>query len=164
MPRYEILLPDPTDHNGGRYRGGRNKAITEEVLEKLRQAFMYGASDEEACAYAEISAATLYNHQKANPEFLEWKNHLKQNPFMLARKTIVDHLNKDPEFALKYMERKRKAEFSPRTEVTGAGGAPIYPDKLEDDEAVNLDDIFSMHTKAKADDERAAEQRAQQQD
>ena len=149
MPKYEVLLPDPTNDKHG-WGGGRPKAINEQVLEKLRNAFMYGASDEEACAYAEISNATLYNHQKANPTFLEWKDHLKQNPFMLARKTIVEHLDKDPEFALKYMERKRKAEFSPRVEMTGKGGASLYPDKINDDEVVDLDSIFTEHAKQRA--------------
>lgn len=142
-------MPDPKKRSDYQ-NAGRNKAVNEEVLEKLRNAFMYGASDEEACAYAEISNATLYNHQKANPHFLEWKDHLKQNPFMLARKTIVEHLDKDPEFALKYMERKRKAEFSPRVEMTGKGGASLYPDKINEDEVVDLDSIFTEHAKQRA--------------
>ena len=149
MPRYELLLPEPTNRDND-WNAGRPKVINEQVLELLRNAFMYGASDEEACAYSGISNATLYNHQKANPTFLEWKNHLKQNPYMLARKTIVEHLSKDPEFALKYMERKRKQEFSPRVEMTGKGGSALYPDKINEDEVVDLDSIFSQHTKQRA--------------
>ena len=75
-------------------------------------------TDTEACLYADISPATLYNYQKEHPEFLERKNLLKEKPFLKARKTIIDNLDK-PEMALKYMERKKKKEFSPTMEISG---------------------------------------------
>ena len=96
---------------------GRIPAITEVELELLRTAFLMGCDDDEACALARISTATLYNHQNANPLFLEWKNALKQQPFLKARQAIVNRLQYDAEFALKFMERKKKREFSPRAEL-----------------------------------------------
>lgn len=94
---------------------GRNTKMTKDVLTKLEDAFALGCTDEEACAYADISHTTLYNYQNANPHFLEEKQRLKQLPFIKARQSIIANLN-DPDFALKYMERKKKNEFSIREE------------------------------------------------
>ena len=52
----------------------------------------------------------------ANPEFIDRKEQLKENPVYKARKSVVDALEANPELALKYLERKRKEEFSPRSE------------------------------------------------
>jgi len=152
MPDFKALLPEPTEGSKHYRNAGRKKTIDEEVLNKLRFAYLYGCSDDEACAYADISRQTLWRHRKTNPDFEEWRDMLRQNPYMLARKTIVDHLDKDPDFALKYMERKRKNEFSPRTEMTGKGGAPLHPEQINDDEVADLDAIFGMHTEKKAED------------
>lgn len=40
---------------------------------------------------------------------------------MKARKSVVNALTKDPDLALKYLERKKKDEFSLRSEHTGGG-------------------------------------------
>lgn len=90
--------------------------MTYEVLEKLEEAFKYGSTDEEACAYADIAESTLYKYQEKNPEFTERKAQLKELPIFTARKSVVDRLSKNPELALKYLERKKKDEFSLRTE------------------------------------------------
>lgn len=96
----------------------RPPAITPTVLERLRQAYLIGCDDGEAALAAGIAVNTIYNHQKANPDFLEWKNALKNMPFLRARKTIVAQLDHDPEFAMKYMERKKRAEFAPNAKIT----------------------------------------------
>lgn len=113
---YSKLLPAHKTSERGREEG-RPNAITPEILERLKQAFLLGCDDTEASAFAGIAPATLYNHQKGNKEFLEWKTALKQNPFLLARQTIVKHLDRDPEFALKYMERKKAKEFGPKAHL-----------------------------------------------
>ena len=97
--------------NKGKKKMGRPTVFTEKVVQKLEWAFAIGASDEEACAYGEISRSSLNNYQNENPEFLDRKHRLKELPYIRARKAIVDNLD-DAEFALKYMERKRKDEFS----------------------------------------------------
>ena len=43
----------------------------------------------------------------------------------LARKSVIGHMEKDGGLALKYLERKRKKEFSPRAEYAGSDGEPI---------------------------------------
>ena len=60
---------------------GRPTVMTKDTIAKLEEAFKCGASDLEACFYADISKDSLYNYQKKHPEFIErkeaLKNHLK---------------------------------------------------------------------------------------
>ena len=90
----------------------RPTKITNQTLGKLREAFLMGCSDQEACLNADINPDTLYEYQKKTPGFTEEKEYLKNNPVLIARKTVVDHLKDDPGLALKYLERKKKDEFS----------------------------------------------------
>lgn len=99
--------------------------MTSEVLSKLEEAFMMGCSDREACLFAGIGTATLYNYQKENPDFVERKDELKENPILIARTSVMRGLKGDPDLALKFLERKNKAEFSLRSELTGAEGKPL---------------------------------------
>lgn len=92
--------------------------MTDEVLQKLEEIFLIGGTDTEACLYADISPATLYNYQKEHPEFLERKDSLKETPFLKARRTIIKSLD-DPNHAFKFMERKKKNEFGPGLEISG---------------------------------------------
>jgi hypothetical protein len=91
---------------------GRPTVLTPEVIRILEEAFLIGCTDEEACFKANISTTPFYEYQKEHPEFKERKEALKQSPFYTARKSVVDNLEKDPDFALKYLERKKKDEFS----------------------------------------------------
>lgn len=97
---------------------GRKTIMTENILDKLKQAFAFGATDEEACFFAEISPATLYNYQDKNPKFLEQKNLLKKRPILLARQEVVNGLKGNPDLALKFLERKAKKEFGTRLDLT----------------------------------------------
>lgn len=94
---------------------GRPTVMTEVTLGKLEEAFAYGASDTEACFYAGINPDTLYEYQKKHPEFTERKEALKEQPILKARQTVVLSLD-DPKNAQWYLERKRKGEFSTKTE------------------------------------------------
>lgn len=104
--------------------------MTPEILERLRQAFAIGATDEEACAYAKIGTSTLYDYQNANPEFSEEKDQLKKNPILKARQELVKGLEGNPELSLKYLERKLKSEFSTRNELTGKDGKDLVPSPM----------------------------------
>jgi len=99
--------------------------MTPEVIAKLEEAFKLGASDIEACAYADIAESTLYKYQEKNPKFTERKAQLKELPTFTARKSVVDNLPKDPKLALDYLSRKKKDEFSSRNEMTGKDGESI---------------------------------------
>lgn len=101
----------------GKNKGGRPTVITEQVVDKLEEAFKIGCTDEEACLSADIDKKTLYNYIKKNPSFSTRKQQLKANPVFLAKKTIVDKLEKDVDIAKWYLERRKKDEFSTKTEI-----------------------------------------------
>lgn len=75
-----------------RHSGGRPTVFTENALRKLEWAFSYGFNDGEACCYASISTTALYDYQKKNPKFTEWKRRLRLRPDLMARITIVNEL------------------------------------------------------------------------
>jgi len=106
--------------------GGRPTSMTPETLDLLRQAFLFGATDEEACAFAKIGKSTLYDYQNANPEFSEQKYQWKKEPILKAKKVVVNSLD-DVKNAQWYLERKSKDEFSPRSEMTGKDGEQLAP-------------------------------------
>ena len=101
---------------------GSPTKMTEKTLTLLREAFLLGCTDEEACLKAEINPLTLYRYQKKNPNYVSQKELWKQNPFLIARTTIVAGIATDPDLALKYMERKKKDEFSLKQEVDVTSG------------------------------------------
>lgn len=94
----------------------RPTVMTAEVIAKLEEAFAWGCTDIEACLNADIAPATLYQYQEKNPKFTERKAALKETPILLARKSVVTKLGKDSDLALKYLDRKKKDEFSTKTE------------------------------------------------
>jgi hypothetical protein len=114
---------------------GRPTVMTDLTVSKLEEAFALGATDEEACFFADISKQTLYDYQDKYPEFIDRKQALKQRPVLLARTSVVNGLG-DPELALKYLERKKKDEFSLRQELTARDGEPIAG--ITDEEKVKL--------------------------
>jgi len=120
-------------------KSGRKPVITQAVIEKLEEAFEWGCTDSEACLHAGCGRTTLYDYQAENPEFVERKNLLKEQPVRIARQAVVEALSKSPDLSLKFLERKKKDEFSLRSEVTGKdGGAvefvPVKVSRLYDDE------------------------------
>jgi hypothetical protein len=119
-----------------RSRAGRKTIMTKETIQKLEDSFSVGSTDLEACMYADISMATLYNYQKDNPEFIERKEMLKEKLVLKCRKELIKAVEGNGDLALKVLERKKKDEFSLRTEFTGKNGGPIemtgYEQKLEE--------------------------------
>lgn len=109
--------------------GGRPTVLTPDVIRKLEEAYALDCSDGEACLYANISRSTLYELQKENPEFSNRKALLKKKPFLVARQTMMRGLEEDYEFALKYMERKKKKEFGLRIESNYSGNISISVDQ-----------------------------------
>lgn len=104
---------------------GRPTVMTDEVLRKLEEAFALGCTDLEACIYADISKTALYDYQQEHPEFTERKELLKENPILLARKSVVEALAEDPDLSLRFLERKKKDEFAQRVENTGKDGKDL---------------------------------------
>lgn len=113
---------------------GRPPAMTQDVVNKLEQAFSLGATDLEACFYAGITKPTLYKYQDENPEFIDRKKALKEKLVLKARSVVADALeNKDKQTAQWYLERRKKDEFSTRHEQTGKDGKDLNPSLNDDD-------------------------------
>lgn len=94
----------------------RPTIMTKEVIDKLEEAFALGCTDLEATLYADIAPATLYKFQEKNPEFVERKSQLKETPILKARASVIKSLESNPELAMKFLERRKKDEFSLRQE------------------------------------------------
>lgn len=105
---------------------GKQKSpkLTEDTIRKLEEAFSIDASVKEACYYADISADTYYRWIKEYPKLSYKLERLREKPVLKARQTVVKSLD-NPDYAFKYLERKKKDEFSPRQELTGKDGESI---------------------------------------
>ena len=95
---------------------GRPSVVTPEVIDKLRQAYLIGATNDEAAHYAGIAPSTLYLYMEKNPEFSEQINAWKNEPILKAKRKVVTDLDSDTNTAKWYLERKAK-DFKPKTEV-----------------------------------------------
>ena len=122
---------------------GRPSVVTEEVVGKLRQGFLMGFTDEEACKYAQIHRDTLYEYQHKNPEFSDKKEAWKLNPILKAKVIIYKNL-KDFKVAQWYLERKCRSEFSLRHELVEENKIQAVIDRLESD---SVDDVAEMAKK-----------------
>ncbi len=101
---------------------GRPTVMTPEIISKLEEAFSVGATDKEAIFLANIASATFYDYCKANPDFAERKEVLKDMPKYKARKNIVAKIDMgDVPVSQWYAERKMKEEFSNRTDLNLSG-------------------------------------------
>lgn len=96
------------------------------TVKKIEEALALDCSIEEVCLMANITRQTYYNWVNSFPELKERFDILRASPFLKARKTINDSLA-NPQFAFEYMKRKKKGEFSERSEVTGADGKELQP-------------------------------------
>jgi hypothetical protein len=102
---------------------GRPTKLTEEVVRKLEEVFALDGTVEEACFYAGISRQTYYEWIKENTELNDKFQALRERPILKARQTVVKSLDQ-PEYAFKYLERKKKKEFGNNLDVT-SGDKPI---------------------------------------
>lgn len=109
---------------------GRPTEISDVKIQKLEQAFSIDATIKEACFYADISPQTYYNWIETRPELLERFNALREKPVLQARQTISDNLKSDPKVAQWYLERKRKNEFSSKTELEVNGALDLTREKI----------------------------------
>ncbi len=123
---------------------GAPSVFTEETLQKLKDAFLMGCTDTEAALFAGIAVSSIYNYQRENPDFLELKRHLKENPKLKARLIVYKELDSlDKETAKWYLERKAKDEFSTKQEVDNTNiNLAIDVNKLNIEEAKKLSEVL----------------------
>lgn len=98
-------------------------------VQRLIDAFKTGCTNEEACLYAGILPNTLKYFEQLHPEFLTIKQALKEYPMLVARKTVVANLEKDPKLAMQYLERKDPS-LNPRLDIT-SGGQQLGGNQIE---------------------------------
>lgn len=125
-----------------KHPGGRPTVMTEEVVAKLETAFSWGCTDSEACVWAGISQDALYDYQRKNPAFTKRKELLKETPTLKARQVINLAIGqKDKQAAQWWLERKRKEEFSTRSELVQPEPVKVFVTKEEQAEADDLIEI-----------------------
>ena len=90
--------------------------MTEETLGKLREAYLMGCTDREACLFADIHPDTLYAFQHQNEEYSEQKRVWQSNPVLRARMAVMEFLQFDAKLAMRYLERRLPEEFGTRKE------------------------------------------------
>lgn len=89
---------------------------SEELVSKLEYAFALGCSVTEACLYAGISRETYYKWCKEDLTLSDRMEELKETPILIARDTVIKGIRNDPDLALKFLERRKKDEFSTKQE------------------------------------------------
>lgn len=87
-------------------------------VEKLIEAFKYGATIKEACAYAVIEVYQYKYFVELHPEFSTIKDACLLRLNLIARKTIVGNLEK-PEGAYFWAQTKMRDEFGKDTQDPG---------------------------------------------
>lgn len=111
---------------------GRPPKITEEILRKLEEGFLYGLTDEQACLYADVPTSTFYDFLKENPKFSERKEMLKNQPKIDTKITLAKSLKNhdDPRLALEIAKHTMRDEYNTRTELTGKDGENLSPPEI----------------------------------
>lgn len=128
---------------------GRPTVMTDDVLAKLEAAFSWGCTDNEACIWAGINPSSLYDYQILHPEFTKRKELLKETPSLKARQVINIALQqKDKQAAQWWLERKRKEEFSIRSELVQPEPIRVFVTKEEQAEAdAEIDKVVPQRDK-----------------
>ena len=119
----------------------RPKKITERVIQKLEEGFIWGMSDREACIYANVAPSTLYDYCNQHKEFSERKELLKESVKMRAKINVARKINSgDVGVSTWYLERKCKDEFSLKQEINHSGDMNITNpiSNLTTDELIKL--------------------------
>ena len=115
---YNKLMP--------KHAGGRPVSITKEVETKLEDAFRSDFTNEEACRSVDISEKTFYRKCKANESFDRKMRAAKDYAAIKAKKNVINGIHEgDKNDSKWYLERRRKKDWSTRTEFTGEDGGPV---------------------------------------
>lgn len=134
-------LPAPRKRKSNRGRKQFDGKDVNDVLQKLEQTAAMDASVEEMAFYAGISTTAYYEYVKVHPKFLDRINALRNKPVLAARQRVIQGIEESYDNAMKYLERKKKAEFSPKVEVFQESNISL---ELEDGTQRTLDGIFGL--------------------
>ena len=114
---------------------GRPTKLTDEVRRKIEEVAALDGSVEEMAYYSGVHRTTLYNWLQEDKDFFDRIQELRERPVLKARQTIVKALD-DPQYAHKYLEKKRRKEFGQNIDVTTDGDklAPLLVKIITNDE------------------------------
>lgn len=124
--------------------------MTDDVVRKLDEAFLYGLTDRQACQFAEIPYSTFTSWLERNEEYRTKKEMLKENPKIRAKINVVKSILKGDLYDSKwYLERTDK-EFNPKSQVDvgNKDGESFKTEsttdlsKLSVEELINLESII----------------------
>lgn len=99
---------------------GRPTKLDDEVRRKIEEAAALDASVEEIAFYAGVHRATLHRWLQEDEGLRDRIQELRERPILKARQTITKALD-DPNYAFKYLERKRRKEFGANVDLTTDG-------------------------------------------
>lgn len=128
-----------------KHPGGRPTIFTPETIRRLKDAFLKGMNDTDACFYAGVGKSAFYDYQKAHPEFSDEKERLRANPVLKAYDAIYGAIvTGDVNTAKWLLERKRKDDFSTKSVIEPTAPIIRYV-TAEDTKAVNehIDGVLS---------------------
>ncbi len=111
------------------------------IVSDLKNAFMRDFTTERACRYAGLSTSQYYEWINKSDEFAMEMEKAKDYLMNQADQIIVDEIvtKKNSDVAKWFKERRDKARFSIRQEVTGKDGENMKLDlELTDDERQDL--------------------------
>lgn len=126
--------------------GGRPSAITPDVVNKLRHAFMYDGTIEDACKYAGISKVTFYKYYKENEEFMNEIDRVRTYATRTARRVLINWLDsKNEAIAQKAaieILRRRDPRYRDKLEGTIDGDVEVKGEvKLDGKTMIELEDM-----------------------
>ena len=91
----------------------RPSKFTDQIIQKLKEAFKLWCTVEEACSYAEISKSSYYEWLSINKEFSDEIKIAKKYLEFKSRAVIARSLEEwNVKTAMWYLERKNKKEFN----------------------------------------------------
>lgn len=96
---------------------GRPRANIEQYLTNIQPYLEVGCSLYEACLHGCVPYTTVIDYQKNDDEIRKKIERMSNVPILTARQSVVGSMAENAELALKYLERKKKDEFSLKTEV-----------------------------------------------
>lgn len=124
--RGQLKSGRPTTREATNKKISKALKISEEekikIIEKLEEAAQWDCTQEEMCFHAGISHDTYNRWVKEKPELGVRIEALRNTPVLIARKTATSKITESYQNAMDYLKRKRKQEFSERSELTGADG------------------------------------------
>lgn len=100
----------------------RPSKYTPELMDRLRQAFLLGASYKEASLFSGISEKTLKNYIRKDDGLLPQIELWRAEPTLKAKQTIMGNIHL-PKVAMWYLERKSQ-DFKPKQHI-GSDTPPI---------------------------------------